>query len=91
MLLFADDIVLFTTDPSSLQTQLNNVQQYSSKWGLKINTGKTKVCIFENRKCNSDFRWTINQEQLEVVDSFCYLGIKFYYTGNMIYAAKALQ
>ena len=29
MLLFADDIALFTTDPGSLQNQLNSLYQYS--------------------------------------------------------------
>ena len=50
MLIFADDIVLFTTNPVSLQNQLNNLYLYSTKWGLKININKTKICIFEKTK-----------------------------------------
>ena len=38
LLLFADDIVLFTTNPRSLQLQLNSLYEFSQKWGLKINT-----------------------------------------------------
>jgi len=49
MLLFADDIVLFTTDHVSLQAQMNSLYEYSVKWGLKINVNKTKVCVFEKR------------------------------------------
>ena len=37
MILFADDIVLFTTDHDSLQEQVNNLFDYSTKWGMKIN------------------------------------------------------
>ena len=50
MLLFADDIALFTTSPDSLQKQLEAIHPYSCKWGLKINVNKTKICIFEKRK-----------------------------------------
>jgi hypothetical protein len=32
MILFADDIVLFTTDPLTLNSQLNNLSDYSKKW-----------------------------------------------------------
>lgn len=48
MILFADDIVLFTTDPNSLQKQLDSINEYSCKWGLKINVAKTKICILRN-------------------------------------------
>ena len=36
LILFADDIVLFTTDPVSLQTQIDSIYQYSGKWGLTM-------------------------------------------------------
>ena len=44
ILLFADDIALFTTDITSLQNQLDAVASYSNKWGLKINVNKNKKC-----------------------------------------------
>lgn len=47
MLLLADGITLFTTDRDSLQLQLNNLAEYSQKWGLKINATKTK-CLINN-------------------------------------------
>ena len=40
LMLFADDIVLFTTDHISLQAQIDNIYQYSLRWGLKINVKK---------------------------------------------------
>ena len=83
MLLFADDIVLFTTDPHSLQSQLDAISNYSSTWGLKINVGKTKICIFERRKSRNDFSWFVYDKKVEVVDHFKYLGVDFLYTGNM--------
>mgnify|MGYP000019394631 FL=1 len=45
LILFADDIILFTTDPASLQAHIDNIYTYSLKWSLKSN-----VCVFEKRK-----------------------------------------
>ena len=37
LLMFADDMVLFTTDKNSLQMLLNDISSYANQWGLKIN------------------------------------------------------
>ena len=60
MILFADDLVLFTTSPVSLQAQVNSILCYSEKWGLIINVDKTKVCVFEKRKSKHDCDIFIN-------------------------------
>ena len=91
LILFADDIVLFTTDPVSLQSQIDNLYEYSIIWGLKININKTKVCIFEKRRQNHNTEIYINGEKIEIVDSFTYLGVKLTYTGNMSGAINALS
>ena len=91
LILFADDIVLFTTDPVSLQKQIDAVQRYSLKWGLKINVAKTKVCIFEKRKQLIHGDLVISGEKIERVDYFTYLGVKFKYTGSMCDAVKLLS
>ena len=77
LLMFADDMVLFTTDKNSLQMLLNDISNYANQWGLKINFEKSKICIFEKRKRIHNFVWSINNEQLEIVENFCYLGVKF--------------
>ena len=46
VLLFADDIALITNNPNSLQAQFDLIANYTSKWGLKINVNKNKICIF---------------------------------------------
>ena len=91
MLLFADDIVLFTTDPLSLQSQLDAISNYSSMWGLKINVDKTKICIFESRKSRNDISCFIYDKKVETVDHFRYLGVGFLYTGNMKNSIKVLH
>ena len=91
LILFADDIVLFTTDPGSLQAQLDSLYHYSTKWGLKINANKTKVCCFEKRKQNAYPEFYINGEVIELVDNFTYLGLNFTHNGNMSSAVKTLN
>ena len=49
LILFADDQVLFSTSPASLQSMLNDIETYCTAWGLKINLVKTKVLIFEKK------------------------------------------
>lgn len=91
LMLFADDIVLFTTDASSLQSQIDCIYRYSNDLGLKINVSKTKICIFEKRKKRRNIEWKINGNIIEIVDQFCYLGVRMYYNGNLSHAVKALS
>ena len=57
LILFADDQVVFTKSPQSLQSMLNDIENYCETWRLKINTctSKTKIMIFEKgRRTNYD-------------------------------------
>ena len=81
--MFADDMVLFSESPDELQTLLDKLYQYTTDWGLKINTVKTKVLIFQKRRQQLTRSWKLNDAILDVVDSFCYLGLKINYTGNV--------
>jgi len=55
LLLFADDLALFTTDKHSLQAPLDSIYLYSTRWELAINVAKTKICVFEKRKQRHNF------------------------------------
>ena len=80
MIQFADDVALISTTPIGLQRQLNSLQDYCRKNGLKVNTDKTKIMIFRNgRKPKYNAGWKYKDEKLEVVDSFRYLGITMTY------------
>ena len=81
MLLYADDAVLFSKSAETLQNMLNRLHTYSSIWGLKVNTEKTKIMIFEKGpKTYIDIFY--NDILLEVVDSFKYLGTMFFKNGS---------
>ena len=68
---FADDICLLSNTSSKMQTKLNKIAEVSSKVGLKINTKKTKF-ITVNGNGNPEIQ--INNQSIEKVDKFCYLG-----------------
>ena len=84
-------MILFTKTPTELQTLLNKLHKYSTEWGLRVNTKKTKICIFENRRSQQNQLWYYDGEPLDKVDSFCYLGMKFYKNGNLEPGVKALS
>ena len=75
ILLYADDMVLVAKSPRDLQRMLDVLQSFSNKWHFEINTAKTKIMTF-----NDDFRrhsWTFNNQPIEEVEEFKYLGIKY--------------
>ena len=51
----------------NLQNLINKLHIYCEKWGLKINTEKTKVMVFRNG-CTlwKNERWFLNGRKLEV-------------------------
>jgi hypothetical protein len=47
-LLYADDIVLLSETAEGLQNSLDKLSRYCKKWGMKINTEKTKSLVFNS-------------------------------------------
>ena len=89
LILFADDQVVFAKSPQSLQSMLNDIENYCETWRLKINTSKTKIMIFEKgRRTSYDFY--IYNTVIDVVDSFKYLGITLFKNGNWYRSQKTI-
>ena len=79
----------FSKSPKTLQNMLNRLHTYSLIWGLKVNTDKTKIMIFEKGwKTFIDLFY--NDTLLEVVDNFKYLGTMFYKNGSWNRTQKCL-
>ncbi len=49
ILLYADDIVLLAKTEPKLQTMLNKLNEWCSKWKMSINETKTNVVHFRNK------------------------------------------
>ena len=83
LMLFADDMVILGNSIADLQHGLDLLHIYCSKWGLQVNTEKTKVLVFRKRgRLKENEVWTYNGIHLEVVNDFNYLGTVFNYTGT---------
>lgn len=50
MLSFADDLVVLSETKEGLQKCLEKLENYCYKWGLTLNTIKTKCMIFSQKK-----------------------------------------
>ena len=75
--------MILSLTPEDLQLSLNNLSEYCVKWGLEVNVAKTKIVVFRKRGIlKRNEHWVYNNELLETVDHFNYLGITFNYTGN---------
>lgn len=88
VVLYADDTVLLSDTPEGLQQALNSLQQYCDEWKLKVNESKTKVIVFCKRKSQKPVKFHLNNRQVEVVDTFVYLGVMFNYNGSFAKCRK---
>ena len=76
LLMYADDMVIFSDSEEGLQEALDNLDVYCSKWDISVNTVKTKVVVFQKSscaKCSTDFVY--RNKVLEIVPYFKYLGL----------------
>jgi sorting nexin-29 len=82
LLLYADDTVIMAESECELRKALKGLEQYCSQWDLTINVKKTKTMIFSKGKARKVGKFTINGREVERVDHFNYLGVKFSYNGK---------
>ena len=90
ILLYADDTVLLSESIEDLQNQLNHFSEYSKRWKLKVNVSKTKVMTFCNGRLRQNQKLLFNDEELEFVTEFNYLGLLHSRTGSFNKAKKKL-
>ena len=90
-LMFADDLVLMSESAFGLQKCLSHLEEYCNTWGLTINISKTKIVIF-NKGGHSISRHKsfIYDNQIEIVQKYCYLGIVFSSSGSFKNACNVL-
>ena len=64
---FADDIILFSSNPRELQQMQQELNQESLKFGLSMNIKKTK--IMKNELMNENMNIIIGGNEIEVVQN----------------------
>ena len=77
-LFYADDTILMSETETGLQQALNELLTYCNEWKLAVNEDKTKVlCILnESKPKNLSPKFFYDGKELEIVNSFNYLGVK---------------
>jgi len=83
VLLYADDLVLFSQSRFHLQQALATLESYVKEVGLTVNTTKTEAMKFRRggRSAVKD-ELRLGGESLRYVNNFTYLGVTLSVTGN---------
>ena len=68
--------------PGELQHALDVMYEYCENWALSVNVDKTKILIFSRGKIRNKPIFIFNDDEVEVVDSFKYLGVLFNYNNK---------
>ena len=91
LLLYADDMILFSETVTGLQNQLNKLSECAASLDLTVNIKKTKIVISRNSyRIKDNEKFHFDNCELDIVDSFNYLGLCFYYNGKFNFAEKQL-
>ena len=91
LLLYADDITLFSETEEGLQNGINILNAYCNRWKLKVNISKTKVVVFrKGGTLPRNLKFYYDEQELEIVSSFSYLGIVFTSGGSFSGAQQTL-
>ena len=89
--MYADDTIILCNTAEGLQNALDHLGNYCDEWKIKVNIKKTKITIFGSKKTNHNHRFHYKGEELEIVNSFKYLGVFFNTNGKFIQCKKTLK
>ena len=80
ILAYADDIVLIVKREGELQDMLNVVHRWCRQWRVVVNVNKTKIIHFRSKKkVRTSVCFKLNEQNpIEVVENYKYLGISLY-------------
>jgi hypothetical protein len=82
VLFYADDCIILGHSPEDLNRKLALLHKYCEANGLTVNKKKTKVMVFRRGgKLPKDLKFFYNNEQLEIVNKYTYLGVCFSSSG----------
>ena len=89
-LLYADDVIFFSNSANGLQDRLNALVSYCYTWCLKVNLKTTKVLLFNKSGRLIKEPFYFNNELIESVNKYTYLGVIFQSSGLFNYAKEEL-
>ena len=77
LLLYADDLILIAKSALGLQEHLISLEHFCRTVGMQVNTSKTKVVVFSSKRKHKQHKFYFEDNTLEVVEDYKYLGIDF--------------
>jgi hypothetical protein len=83
--LYADDILITSNNLGEIQSFVNKLVPYLSERNLKLNASKSKLLKFRKKgrgRYKQTDHLTIQNEEIEKVPDFIYLGVKFQASGT---------
>ena len=95
-LLWADDLIMLSFSPETSQKQLDILNKYCIDWGIEVNEIKTQVVIFGsnsniNKGDSKKLSFKLGDKLLEIVDTYCYLGVVLHSSGELRTAQQTLK
>jgi uncharacterized protein YpiB (UPF0302 family) len=91
-LMFEDDLVIMSQSANGLQSALDKLGAYCSKWGLEVNIDKTKILIFnKSGRLLNKYNFFIDNKPVTKTTSYKYLGIIFCASGTFSHAVEHLS
>ena len=77
MLIYVDDLVLISRSSDGLQKGLDALKQFCETRQLMVNTNKSKIMLVTKKRRYQQPTVAYNNEILQSVDNFAYLGVNF--------------
>ena len=79
---WADDLLILSHSRKGLQTCLDKLHAYCSKWGLVVNQTKTKTMVFSKNKWQPE-KFYYGNSEIECVKEIQHLGFNITHNMNM--------
>ena len=76
-MLYADDLIFLAGNEYDLKLQMDILGNYTIKWGMEINSVKTKVMIFNDpmKRKENDIFYSVNNQIIRITKSYEYFEV----------------
>ena len=91
VLLYADDLVLVTHDPTLLQKYLDVLTIFCEATKMMVNVSKSEIVVFFKQWAPRNLNWVFNDKRVKEVQEFTYLGVVLHSKGFKFSVSKAIK
>ena len=75
LLLYADDIIMFSENKEDMQELLNAVHEYNTLFDVNISVEKSKIMVLNEKEEDKSFIWRLGNVEIGRTNEYKYLGI----------------